>query len=267
MIVDAHVHCSGEENTADVLRTFDAADVDVAVLLAPFLSGEYTLHSRESLRRANRYLSRLTRGHEDRLKGFAVINPLLPHAVDDAREAHESLGLVGFKMVPSGWYPYDDCAHRVYEYAAAKDVPILFHSGVFIDGRSGRFCRPIFFEAVREHPGLRVTLAHLGWPWCDEANAVGLIDLINGVAPDGAPFRFDISFGPPPVYREDALRRAVAVLSPALLQFGSDRFLPCGGAHVRSAIDEVARLADAIGLDAAARARIMSGTAAAWLKL
>lgn len=122
-----------------------------------------------------------------------------------------------------------------------------------------------FFEAVREHPGLRVTLAHLGWPWCDEANAVGLIDLINGVDPDSSQFRFDISFGAPPIYREDVLRKALAVLTPALLQFGSDRFLPCSGAHIRSAIDEVDLLLSTFGVDPLAKQRVMSGTAAAWL--
>lgn len=61
---------------------------------------------------------------------------------------------------------------------------------------------------MRDHPGLRVTLAHLGWPWCDEANAVGLIDLLNGAAPQDRQFRFDISFGPPPVYRLPVLQRA-----------------------------------------------------------
>jgi predicted TIM-barrel fold metal-dependent hydrolase len=90
-------------------------------------------------------------------------------------------------MVPAGWYPYDDCAHRIYETASALKIPILFHSGIFIDGKSGRFCRPAFYEAIRDYPDLRVTLAHLGWPWPDEANAVGLIDLINGVPPTAVP--------------------------------------------------------------------------------
>ena len=120
---------------------------------------------------------------------------------------------------------------------------------------------------MRDHPGLRVTLAHLGWPWCDEANAVGVIDLLHGVAPDASQFRFDISFGPPPVYRRDVLRKALAVLGPAMLQFGSDRFFPCTGAHIRSAIDEVAELLEGLEVDGAGRRRIMGGTAAAWLGL
>lgn len=267
MIVDAHLHCSGGERRDDVLRSLDEAGVDVAVLLAPFLTGPYTLADRGSLRAANEHVAALVRGCADRLIGFAVVNPLHSGAADDVEDAVQRSGLRGLKLVPSGWYPYDDCAHRVYERAAALRIPILFHSGIFIDGRSGRFCRPTFYEAVRDHSGLRVTLAHLGWPWCDEANAVGLIDLLNGVPPGESQFRFDISFGPPPVYRYEVLERALAVLGPDLLQFGSDQFLPCSGAHIKAKITEVAALADALHLDPAARQRIMGGTAAAWLGL
>ena len=267
MIVDAHIHCSGNECADDVLEAIDEAGVDVAVLLAPFLTDPFTLQDRDSLRAANEHLARLAGPHQDRLVGFAVVNPLHREAPDDLEDAVERLGLRGLKLVPSGWYPYDDCAHRVYERAARLNLPILFHSGIFIDGRSGRFCRPTFYEAIRDHPGLRVTLAHLGWPWCDEANAVGVIDLINGVAPDDSQFRFDISFGPPPVYRRQVLERALAVLGASLLQFGSDRFLPCSGAHIRSAIDEVDELLDELDADPADRERIMGSTAAAWLGL
>jgi predicted TIM-barrel fold metal-dependent hydrolase len=267
MIIDAHLHCSGTETTQDVLGALDDARVDLAILLAPFLTGPYRLSDAESLRRGNRHLAELVRGHTDRLIGFAVVNPLHPTAVNDLNEAIQHLGLRGLKMVPSGWYPYDDCAHRVYEKAVELSIPILFHSGIFIDGRSGRFCRPAFYEAVRDHPGLHVTLAHLGWPWCDEANAVGVIDRINGVDPANSQFHFDISFGPPPVYRHEVLRKALDVLGPDLMQFGSDRFLPCSGAHIRSAIQEVEALLDELEVDAAGRQAIFSRSAAAWLGL
>lgn len=267
MIIDAHVHCSGQENTTDTLKAFDEAGVEIAVLLAPFLSEGFSFHDRESLRRGNEHLARLVKGHEDRLVGFAVVNPGLEGAPEDLRYAIEELGLRGLKTVPSGWYPYDECAHRVFEVANEAKLPVLFHSGIFIDGKSGRYCRPTFFEAVREHPDLRVTLAHLGWPWTDESNAVGVIDLINGKHPDKCQFRFDISWGAPPVYRHEVLHKALAVLTPGLLQFGSDRFLPCSGAHIKSAINELNRLLDEQEIDAEGRERMFCGTAAAWLGL
>jgi predicted TIM-barrel fold metal-dependent hydrolase len=265
MLVDAHLHLSGQETAADVLRSLDEAGIDVAVLLAPFLTDPYRIDDRESLRAGNRHLSDLVGGHRDRLFGFAVVNPLHPQASDDLEEAVAHGGIRGLKLVPTGWYPYDECAHKVYARANALGLPILFHSGIFIDGRSGRFCRPTFYEAVREHPGLRVTLAHLGWPWCDEANAVGVIDLINGVDPDQSQFRFDVSFGPPPAYRLEVFRKALAVLGPRLIQFGSDRFFPCSGAHIRVLVDEVLDLLDQLEVHGEDRDRIMGGTAAAWL--
>lgn len=265
MIVDAHLHCSGAERADEVLRALDDARVDVAVLLAPFLSEGFSLDDPESLVRANEHLARLVRGRADRLVGFAVVDPRDREAPSRLRHAIETLGLAGAKMVPTGWYPYDADVQPVFAEARRLGIPLLFHSGIFIDGRSGRFCRPTFFEALRDHPGLKVCLAHLGWPWVDEAIAVGLIDRILGVAADESMFRFDISFGPPPPYRREALAHALEVLGPELLQFGSDCFLPCSGAHIAERMGWVHALLDELEVDANARTRIWGGTAAAWL--
>jgi predicted TIM-barrel fold metal-dependent hydrolase len=267
VIVDAHLHCSGAERADDVLRSLDQARIDVAVLLAPFLSEGFSLDDAASLQRANAHLAALVRGRGDRLLGFAVIDPRDVAAPLQLRHAIETLGLSGAKMVPTGWYPYDAEVQPVFAEARRLGIPLLFHSGIFIDGRSGRFCRPTFFEALRDHPGLKVCLAHLGWPWVDEAIAVGLIDRIHGVPADQTMFRFDISFGPPPPYRREALGRALEVLGPELLQFGSDCFLPCSGAQIAERMGWVDQLLDELEVDADARKRIWGGTAAAWLGL
>lgn len=266
MLIDAHLHCTGQETADDVLRTLDDAGVDVGVLLAPFLSEDYNLDDTASLRRGNAHLARLIRGHEDRLVGLCVVDPRHPQAPEDLRHAIEDLGLNGAKMVPTGWYPYDDAVQPVFEVAHELRLPVLFHSGIFIDGRSGRFCRPTFFEALRAYPQMRMTLAHLSWPWTDEAIAVGLIDLIHGVAPDDAAFRFDLSFGAPPAYRAEVLRKALSVLGSGLLQFGSDCFLPCPGAALRERRGWLTALLDELEVDAPARERIWHGTAQAWLR-
>lgn len=267
MIVDAHLHCSGQEDSSGVLRTLDDAAIDVGVLLAPFLSPGYSLDDSDSLRRGNEHLARLVRGHRDRLVGFAVVDPRDPGAPSHLRHAIETLGLSGVKMVPTGWYPYDASVQPVFAEARRLRIPILFHSGIFIDGRSGRFCRPSYFEALRDYPGLKITLAHLGWPWVDEAIAVGLIDRIHGVPPDDSMFRFDISFGPPPPYRKESLGRALEVLGAESLQFGSDCFLPCSGAQIAERMGWVSDLLDELNVGAVARERIWSGTASAWLGL
>lgn len=265
MIIDAHLHCSGQETTRDVLESLDEADIDVGVLLAPFLSPGYSLDDPASLRRGNEHLARLVKGHEDRLFGLCVVDPRDPQAPQHLRHAVETLGLRGVKMVPTGWYPYDESVQPVFEMAHQLKIPILFHSGIFIDGRSGRFCRPTFYEALRDYPGLRITLAHLGWPWTDEAIAVGLIDLINGVPPDKCQFRFDISFGAPPIYRREVFSRAFSVLGSGLLQFGSDCFLPCPGREIAERRQWVIDLFDELEIPSHERERVWSGTAAAWL--
>ncbi len=266
MIIDAHLHCTGRETTDDVLRTLDEAGVDTGVLLAPFLGDGYSLDDAASLRRGNEHLARLVRQHPDRLIGFAVVDPRHPDAPDDLRRAID-LGLRGSKMVPTGWYPYEERVQPVFAVANELALPLLFHSGIFIDGRSGRFCRPTYFEALRDHPRTRVTLAHMGWPWTDEALAVALIDRIHGVPHERAQFRLDISFGPPPPYRREVLARMLDVLGAGSLQFGSDCFLPCSGAHVRERMQWVLELMDELDLGADTRERLWSGTAAAWLGL
>ena len=105
MLIDAHLHCTGRERATDVLHAFDEARVDAGVLLAPFLSDGYTMHDPEALARANAYLASLVAGHEDRLIGFAVVNPRLPGAVEETRRALDVHRLRGLKMVPSGWVP------------------------------------------------------------------------------------------------------------------------------------------------------------------
>ncbi len=265
MIIDAHLHCTGDETASDVLDALDEADIDIGVLIAPFLHNGYTLADPIEIRRANEHLSRLVRGHEDRLFGLAVVNPSLPGAADELRHAVETLGLRGAKMVPSGWYPESAIVQPTFAVASELKLPLLFHSGVFIDGRASRFCRPIGFEPLRDHPGARVTLAHLGWPWTDEAIALGLIDRINGVPENACAFRFDLSFGPPPPYRHEVLAKALEVLGPGLLQFGSDCFLPCPGAEIAERRGWLRDLLAEFDLDAAALERIWAGSAAAWL--
>lgn len=264
-IVDAHLHASGRETAAETLRALDEAGVEMACILAPFLTPPYSLHDAQALRAANEHVAALVRGHEDRLTGFAVVNPGLAGAAAEVERA-VSLGLRGLKLVPAGWYPYDEAAMAVYAAAERLGLPVLFHSGVFIDGRSSRFCRPAYYEAVRDTPGLRVTLAHLGWPWSDEAIAVALIDRIRGLPPGDCQFRLDISFGPPPPYRLEAVGRAWQVLGAELLLYGSDRFLPCSGSELRQAWRQALELLEELGLADGQVRQVLAENALEWLR-
>ncbi len=259
-----HLHATGRETAGEVLSAMDEAGVSLACILAPFLTPPYSLQDGASLQAANDYAAALVHGAEDRLAGFAVVNPALPGAAAEV-ERCVGLGLRGLKLVPAGWYPYDDAPRAVYAAAEAHRLPVLFHSGIFIDGRSSRYCRPAYYEALRDSPTLRATLAHLGWPWCDEAIAVALIDRIHGLRPNDCQFRLDISFGPPPPYRQEVIGRAWQVLGAELLLYGSDRFLPCTGADLRRAQSEAAAVLDRLGLSDAEARRVFSENARDWL--
>jgi hypothetical protein len=36
VVIDAHLHCTGDETTPDVLDALDDAGIDIGVLIAPF---------------------------------------------------------------------------------------------------------------------------------------------------------------------------------------------------------------------------------------
>jgi predicted TIM-barrel fold metal-dependent hydrolase len=267
MIIDANLRCSGQETADDVLRALDAAHVDMAVLSAPFQGLGSLLGTPAPIAHANAHLASLTQRHRDRLFGLAVVDPLQADATRALGHAVTELGLQGVRMLPTGWYPHQDEVQAVFGLACELDVPVLLHSGVCADGRTSRFSRPVFFEALRAHPGLRVALTNLGWPWTDEAIAIGMVDRANGLPANEALFRFDIPCGPPPAYRRESLSKALAVLGSELLQFGSGCTLPCKSGQVTERITLLKEMMDELELDAHARQRIWSGTASAWLGL
>jgi uncharacterized protein len=265
VLIDANLRCSGHETTGTVLQTLDDAGIDVAVLRAPFLDdGGGAIADPGRWRAANAHVAKLVRGAGDRLVGLAFIDPSLPDAPQELRRTVDA-GLAGAQMVPHGWYPHEERVQPAFEEAAALEMPLLFPSGLVIDGVSGRYGRPLLLEPLRAHRGLRVALTHLGWPWTDEALALGVVDRAQGLQDARAAFRLDLAFAAPSSCQPSLLQRALQVLGPGLLQFGSDCMLPCPGARIAERHACLTALLDRVGLSAAERNRIFARTAAAWL--
>lgn len=104
--------------------------------------------------------------------GLASIDPSKSGAGAAAEHAIRDLGLHGFKLAPTyqDFHPWCQEAQDVYEVAETYDVPIMYHQGAAFAAESLLdAARPALLDKVlRDHPRLKLIVAHLGQPWCEE---------------------------------------------------------------------------------------------------
>ena len=122
------------------------------------------------------YIVRFIAQAPGRLFGFASCDPTQPHYMDELREGIETLHLSGAKMGPmyAGFDPRDERCEPVYRYCEERGLPVLFHTGTtFISTAPLGVTRPWLFDEVAiAHPELRMVLAHVGHPFCEECLVV-----------------------------------------------------------------------------------------------
>jgi uncharacterized protein len=107
--------------------------------------------------------------------GFMSVDPHDPGAIDEVERCLE-LGLAGIKLGPNyqGFDPLCDDAHRLYQVAEERQLPIIFHQGTSpIREALIRYAYPLAMDEVAvRHPDLRIVMAHMGHPWVRETVAV-----------------------------------------------------------------------------------------------
>jgi predicted TIM-barrel fold metal-dependent hydrolase len=112
----------------------------------------------------------------EKLVGFAACDPTQPDYLDELHHAFDSLKLRGLKMGPmyAGFDPRDERCAPVYEYCQERGIPILFHSGTTFNRAAPLgLTRPWLFDEVAiAYPALRMVLAHVGHPFCEECLVV-----------------------------------------------------------------------------------------------
>ena len=112
----------------------------------------------------------------DKLIPFAGCDPTQPEYLEELRHALVGLGMAGVKMGPiyAGFDPRDPRCDPVYAHCQAHGLPIVFHSGTTFDTMAPLgFSRPwLFDEVAMKYPELRMVLAHVGHPFCDECLVV-----------------------------------------------------------------------------------------------
>lgn len=232
MILDGHIHLTDDApETGPFLIELKAAGVSGAALIsqrpASFVGG-----GQPPAARLQHVLDWCAPGTN--LYPLFWIDPLEPDALDQVTVA-VARGIAGFKVICNHFHPSHPAALRTFRAIAEAGRPILFHSGILWDGRpSSEFCRPAGFEALLDVPGLRFTLAHIGWPWCDELIAV-YGKFLNAVGRNRSTVEMfvDITPGTPPIYRQRALTDLFTVGYDVAdnVIFGSDCHAP--GYNVR----------------------------------
>lgn len=148
-------------------RLIAAGPVDVSIVMG-FRSYYLRAHI------PNDEIANFVRKHPDRLIGFAGIDPSRrDEALEEMRRAKSELGMRGLTIAPSAqnFHPMHSDAMAIYDEACRLGMPIVFHQGLnCVPASKMEYSRPTLVDDVaREFPQLRIVIAHLGYPWVDEA--------------------------------------------------------------------------------------------------
>jgi len=268
MIIDCHVHGWGKESAKEIIKGMDAAGLDKIVLFTPpprWDEGEEPL----TMRQAADWLAQIVAQAPERIIPFTWIEPTLPDAIEALEYAVRDLGFKGVKMIPNHWYPYDEAVFPVYEKIQELGVPILFHSGILWGHSDGsRFCRPAFYEALIHFPKVRFALAHIGWPWVDECLAVaGRFRAEAERTGKAMQMWVDTCPGTPPMWRTEALQKALAYVGDERLLWGSDTFGPSIAHAAETLASDRRILREVLGGNAETERRWLSENALRFLGL
>jgi predicted TIM-barrel fold metal-dependent hydrolase len=145
----------------------------------------------------------------DNLVPFYWIDPLEDDAERQVVMAADN-GAAGLKIICDRFYPGDERCLSVCSIASEAGLPVLFHSGILWDGKpSSEFCRPVHFESLFAVDNLRFSLAHIGWPWCDEMVAVygKFLNFLSRNPGSKTEMFIDLTPGTPEIYRREAIRK------------------------------------------------------------
>lgn len=120
----------------------------------------------------NRVIEGVVAAYPGRFVGVAYIGPHDRKAALAEIDRAMKAGFRGIVMEPGlaqpPWHMDDARLYPIYEQLESRDVPLVFMAG----GNAGpdvSFTAPEHVDRVaRDFPGLRIVLAHGGWPWASE---------------------------------------------------------------------------------------------------
>ncbi len=185
MIIDFHHHLLGGLDYADTLvREMDKIGTDITCLIGLGIGRNlpkdtrFSTNSLGSMAADNDDVLAAMKRHPQRLLGLAVVN--LDKDGPDSIRRYKDQGFSALKVFcPRKDYDHD-AYMPIYEQAEAEDMAILFHTGMVLpmptdkeNDVSSERMRPMKLDRVaRNFPELKMVLAHLGYPFYDEAAAM-----------------------------------------------------------------------------------------------
>lgn len=172
MMLDGHIHMGAavEQGSGEkLLEALGSAGLDGGMVISRNPAGAFGKKQEPYEKRLHDLIT-FCEGHETLFPCF-WIDPVADDALKQVELAAPQVD--AFKVICGTHFPGDERAMETYRAIAAHQKPILFHSGILWDGRpSSQYNMPHTFECLLEVPGLRFSLAHVSWPWCDECIAV-----------------------------------------------------------------------------------------------
>jgi predicted TIM-barrel fold metal-dependent hydrolase len=125
---------------------------------------------------SNEEISQIVASDPEFFIGFASADPRLDNAAEILTDAFVSLRLSGLKINTAKLkiYPNDERLMKLYEICDKFGKPVIFHAGMSLEANTvSKYAHPMEFEeAAIAFPGVKMCLAHFGWPWVNETAAL-----------------------------------------------------------------------------------------------
>ncbi len=251
-IIDMHIHMGLTEYKESIIKRMDEAGIHGGCVFSapPKEFMMKTARSKDFDERIAEVLE-FTKPHMERLYPVLWIHPEEKNILENIDRAVEQ-GVDGFKIICNNFYVYEEKCLNLLSKIAQYNKPVFFHSGILWDGNvSSSYNRPLNWESLLRIKGLRFSMGHCSWPWCDECIALygKFLDALS--SGETSEMYLDLTPGTPEIYREDLLKKLFFTGYDATknILFGTDCCAEnYDGAWARKWIDVDGEIMDKFGI-------------------